>query len=303
MDSIRLNWLDIAKGIGILLMVLGHSAIPILISNFIYAFHMPLFFIASGWLTNWQKKNFIVFVKRKFRTLLLPFVIYSFIILIIYIYQGWVDFENWIRNGWIAYALWFIPVLFIASLIAKLIFSIKNRYLVLICTFIFASISAVLSFYKILLPWNLSVVPYATFLVVVGTEMRRLISIVEYQKLWYILVLLSITIGISQFWRLDLCFNSILPFLPLTIGAIAGTLMIFMVSYSIDNHFKFLSTLLQKVGKETYLILGFSQIIIMLINEYFSLDPILKYSFLILCLLVIKYIKDYVNKLVKAKIL
>ena len=44
----RKQWLDIAKGIAIILMVIGHTSIPNIASNFIYAFHMPLFFIASG---------------------------------------------------------------------------------------------------------------------------------------------------------------------------------------------------------------------------------------------------------------
>lgn len=37
---------DVAKGIGILLVILGHLKNPIM--DFIYAFHMPLFFFISG---------------------------------------------------------------------------------------------------------------------------------------------------------------------------------------------------------------------------------------------------------------
>jgi hypothetical protein len=71
----------------------------------------------------------------------------------------------------------------------------------------------------------------------------------------------------------------------LTIGAIAGTLMIFMVSSWIDKHLKDVSIMLQKVGNETYLIVAFSQIIIMLLNEYFSLNAVLKYSILIIVII------------------
>ena len=42
--------IDIAKGIGILLMILGHcNGLPYLLRNFIFSFHMPLFFIFSGY--------------------------------------------------------------------------------------------------------------------------------------------------------------------------------------------------------------------------------------------------------------
>lgn len=301
--SSRLNWLDIAKGIAILLMVLGHTSIPSVLSNFIWAFHMPLFFIASGWTTNWEKTDFIGFTKSKIRTLLVPFFVYSLVVLWMQIPQGWDDFNHWIRNGWGSYALWFIPVLFLASLLAKLIYGIKNRYLLLGCAFMFAGISGILSFYKLHLPWTLSSVPFATFLIVVGTELKRFSSIIVDSKLWYILILFFVTAGISNFWRLDLCFNSILPFLPLTIGAIAGTLMIFMVSSWIDKHLKYVSIMLQKVGNETYLIVAFSQIIIILLNEYFSLNVVLKYAILLLTLVALKYIKDGVNKLAKVNIL
>lgn len=62
-------------------MVLGHTAIPQVISNFIWAFPMPLFFIASGWCTNWSKLRFAEFAKRKVLTLLVPFFAYSAIVL------------------------------------------------------------------------------------------------------------------------------------------------------------------------------------------------------------------------------
>lgn len=303
MESNRLKWLDVAKGIGILLMVLGHTSIPPLLSNFIWAFHMPLFFIASGWTTNWQKTDFITFTKSKLRTLLVPFFVYSLVVLLIEVPKGWVDLNLWIRNGWGAYALWFIPVLFLASLFAKLIYNIKNRYLLFGCAFMFATISGVLSFYKIQFPWTMSSIPFATFLIVMGAELKRLNSVIADSKIWLMLILFFVTAGISYFWRLDLCFNSILPLAPLIIGALSGTFMIFMVSSWIDKHLKYVSVMFQKVGKETYLIVAFSQIIIMLLNEYFSLNTIIKYTVLLLTLIMLKYIKDAINKLAKVNIL
>ena len=41
--------LDIVKGIGIILMVVGHSGVSTPVANFIYLFHMALFFMASGY--------------------------------------------------------------------------------------------------------------------------------------------------------------------------------------------------------------------------------------------------------------
>lgn len=49
MSCIRKRWIDIAKGIGIILMVIGHADAPRLLKNWIYGFHMPLFFIIAGY--------------------------------------------------------------------------------------------------------------------------------------------------------------------------------------------------------------------------------------------------------------
>lgn len=58
----RLVWVDIAKGIAIILMIIGHE-ISGNIRTFIFSFHMPLFFILSGFtsgviltLSKWRQK-------------------------------------------------------------------------------------------------------------------------------------------------------------------------------------------------------------------------------------------------------
>lgn len=85
----RLDWADIARGIGIILVVFAHTLVPKLretypsikyIWIFIYNFHMPLFFFISGWLfekgldryTNKGK-----FIADKARLLMLPYIMFS----------------------------------------------------------------------------------------------------------------------------------------------------------------------------------------------------------------------------------
>lgn len=45
----RLDWVDIAKGIAIILMVVGHEVYNRSVYALIFSFHMPLFFILSGY--------------------------------------------------------------------------------------------------------------------------------------------------------------------------------------------------------------------------------------------------------------
>ena len=46
----RIEWIDIAKGIGIILVVIGHISQIKVLNDIIYSFHMPLFFIISWYL-------------------------------------------------------------------------------------------------------------------------------------------------------------------------------------------------------------------------------------------------------------
>jgi fucose 4-O-acetylase-like acetyltransferase len=69
----RINWIDIAKGIGIFLVVLGHTGIPVKLSYWIYSFHMPLFFFISGMCFDISKyQSFKSILLKKSKTLLLP---------------------------------------------------------------------------------------------------------------------------------------------------------------------------------------------------------------------------------------
>lgn len=44
----RIDWIDTAKGIGIIAVIIGHFHVPDLTMRLIYSWHMPLFFIISG---------------------------------------------------------------------------------------------------------------------------------------------------------------------------------------------------------------------------------------------------------------
>lgn len=81
--EIRDNKLDIIKGIGIILMVVGHSGSPL--KTWIYLFHMPLFFIVSGFCIRDRYSETIAdmwnFVKKKIRALYIPCLFFTLFIL------------------------------------------------------------------------------------------------------------------------------------------------------------------------------------------------------------------------------
>lgn len=51
----RESYIDVARGLVILLVLIGHSEPPALIKTGIYGFHMPFFFILSGYLFDSNK--------------------------------------------------------------------------------------------------------------------------------------------------------------------------------------------------------------------------------------------------------
>lgn len=78
MDKSRLEYFDIYRGWGILLMVMGHIGYGNAFSHYIHGFHMPLFFLVSGYFTNPEKdKNFWQFVGHISRTILVPYLVFA----------------------------------------------------------------------------------------------------------------------------------------------------------------------------------------------------------------------------------
>ena len=58
----RLSWLDVLKGIGIILVAIGHIYSNQTVFNWLYSFHMPLFFLAAGWV---YKEKTVLMPRKK----------------------------------------------------------------------------------------------------------------------------------------------------------------------------------------------------------------------------------------------
>lgn len=76
MTAQRTAWIDAAKGIGIIAVLVGHTCAPAgLLAKAVFSFHIPLFFLISGYLFNFEKNasNFRDMAWRKFRHLIVPY--------------------------------------------------------------------------------------------------------------------------------------------------------------------------------------------------------------------------------------
>ena len=84
MTKQRLEYIDIIKGIGIFLVVLGHVTTNQNVYHFNYAFHMPLFFIISGMFLHDKPQ----FIRKQAKSLLLPYFSFG---LLTYLYWWLVE--------------------------------------------------------------------------------------------------------------------------------------------------------------------------------------------------------------------
>lgn len=86
----RNETIDILKGIGIILVIIGHMhTVPIILRTIIFSFHMPLFFLVAGY---FFKPNFDFKDKTKkdFSRLVVPYIFTAFILLLYNIFQAFV---------------------------------------------------------------------------------------------------------------------------------------------------------------------------------------------------------------------
>lgn len=84
----RTQWIDSAKGIGILLIFFGHvysTVTPSALYVYIYAFHVPLFFFISGLTLRPAAGPLGGVVQKKLRTLIVPYLWYAFLGYLFYV--------------------------------------------------------------------------------------------------------------------------------------------------------------------------------------------------------------------------
>lgn len=130
----RIEYLDIFRAFGIIFMVFCHSGVLDIVHDFVYAFHMPMFFFVSGMLFRvYEKSDFSHFVKKRIRTLLMPYFIFG---ILFYFLDRLLDGSaiTWEGFGHVFFvnsegmalgvALWFLT----ASFISQMIYFLLNVY-------------------------------------------------------------------------------------------------------------------------------------------------------------------------------
>lgn len=123
----RIEWVDILKGLAILLVVVGHMEYAEGTANpgrmLIYSFHMPLFFMLAGYtaaLSFSHNTSLLKFICRRFLCVMVPYICWMLALPCIYATTGEIAQYSLhgaclgILSGWGQW--WFLPCLFILQL-------------------------------------------------------------------------------------------------------------------------------------------------------------------------------------------
>lgn len=186
----RLLWLDVLKGIGIILVAIGHIYSNRTVIEWIYSFHMPLFFLAAGWV--YKEKTVLTDIKRRIQTIAIPYFSFGFLILIY-----WQLIERRFRSSDVSFMdslfglfsgaydnldfnvhLWFLPCFFVTVVLFNILVSLGSRKIAYIASALMSLVYVVLPMPE--LPWGVNrVFKYICFYAVGVSLAGRGIKIVD----------------------------------------------------------------------------------------------------------------------------
>lgn len=270
----RIGWVDASKGVGILMVMFGHNWLDSIYTFYFYAFHMPLFFILSGYTFSY-KLSFLEFIKKKAKVLLIPYLFFVVCYLCFYglcsithdgdfnIFAEIVAFFLQQRHTY----LWFLVVLFQAEIVmfflCKYNLLSKKSLCIGVLTLLILTHYILYKTDNVNLVFNSDLVPLATTFIVVGYLYKMHFSNLLYEK--NRLAIFSIFIFFFSISTINYIYNGYIDifsnkygYLPFYyLSSITGTFFtVIFIKQLPQNKWLIL------IGKNSLLLYGFHRIII-----------------------------------------
>ncbi|HCI64930.1 MAG TPA: hypothetical protein DFH97_08065 [Clostridiales bacterium] len=176
-SAARIGYIDIFKAIGIILMVMGHVGFGEMFDKVIHAFHMPMFFFASGFLHKERTTGIRTLVRIKAKKLLIPYFVFGGMCCLLDGRINGISSEPWRNLLWanttyipIAGAVWFLSALFFTEIAYCVLTKYKWRLMIFPIA-LFGCLAEKLLPYP--LPWALGASCVGLGLYWVGHETRK----------------------------------------------------------------------------------------------------------------------------------
>lgn len=244
--------IDIAKGIAILLVIVGHSQGPAILNSFIYSFHMPLFFIVSGYF--YRSKGVSESLKNDLKRLVVPYLFASLCICVwmLVLSFKWSD-NSYIKNEMIAAfwgsgmihtsplwgsipfvgAIWFLLALFWSKNIFNVLrYLIQNDVILSLFGVGISVVAVILDRYVINLPFAFLPGLSGIVFIILGYYAQK--TRIRY---WMILIIISCWIFCIFGSKIDMVNCTYNFYLIDVLGAAGGTFFIVFVSKQLSKTF------------------------------------------------------------------
>lgn len=193
----RVLYIDYAKALGMLLIIWGHVKLTGVSNEFVYAFHIPLFFFLSGMVFNRDRYvDFGHFLSKKVRSLLIPYAVFSLLTWILWVAYSFLThadvdsiwrplLQTFIAQGSGGFLvhnvpLWFVTCLFVVEMIYWFVSKLKDSLNVTLCV-----VLAIVGFcldnrcdvwdFR-LMPWSIDVAMMAIIFFALGNQIVKHVS-------------------------------------------------------------------------------------------------------------------------------
>lgn len=272
----RIDYIDTAKGYLMLAVILGHVLIVLnpdysklyftSVQAFIYAFHMPAFFVIHGILFDvqkWRAKPLKEFIIKRLQTLIIPYVFFEVIGIIwrafFYKQSLWTGIYNLITIRCNIGADWFLPAMFLGSMLLIIYVKHPGKIYAVFSTVICFLLPMLMSGHQIFIVVGRGLLAYG--FIMIGSILKSLFLSEKVESLLWctvslLMTALSAIIGL-KWGSNDFYTCSVVNPLIFAVGGISGTVLTLGISRTVN-----IKIVTNYIGRYTLSIMGTHQLAI-----------------------------------------
>lgn len=272
----RIRYIDIAKALAMFAIISGHFGV-VSINNVVYGFHVPLFFIVSGYFFS-TKRALTSSIVQKLRQLMIPYVIVGLVyipVLTAVLLLQHSDKQTIVANiSKIPLALlygagvpvhspavlpqigllWFLPALCFAFIFVYIALKTRHAFLIIVLYFMIGWIS-MLFFHA---PLSIQPALMGTFFIYIGYKARQYDLFNKRAPLWLIVLMVCLCLSCISSGIYVNIVNGQISLGPLSIlHALCFSYLIIRICQWIDLHNNILAQFLQWCGKGSLIMMCF----------------------------------------------
>lgn len=284
----RIGYIDMAKGLAIILVIVGHSSfVPHIAKMILYIFHIPLFFFLSGFTLNVRKyETFSGYFLNKWKSLVVPFFLLNIFVFLFQLFVMYPDqvlsfnILQFIKQLLISdrlhiyFQLWFLNVLFLAHVFSYFIlkrgWNLGQWMIIILSLFVLVYLGQKIYEKEYYLIWNIDLVPVSMIFILLGVWTKNNLHRLEkYFSVYFLPVVGVLTVVVGGMnYRLsgnkivDLYYQQIGNHFLFYIAAISGI-------WSVLIFFKTLpeSSIMKSIGQKTLIYYGVHSPIVLVLVE------------------------------------